>query len=107
MEEEETSTDYDTDDSDDDDKHAPLFRNSFPINSHFDLHSMDEVNRYLIINFLFLCYHLDNYFTRYAVNFLVPMVYDNARNRDFYDRKCFSTSRKKVKQPWKYMRTTG
>ena len=55
MEEEETSADYDTYASDDDDEHVPLFRNSFPANSHFKFHSMEEVNRYLIINFLFLC----------------------------------------------------
>lgn len=94
MEEEETSADNDTDDSDDDDEHAPLFRNIFPVNFHFEFHSMDEVNQYLIINFLFLFYHLDNYSTRNAINFLVPMVYDTSRNCDFYDQKCFSTSRK-------------
>ena len=82
LQEEETSTDYDTDDSDGDDEHNPLFRNSFSVNSHFEFHNMDEVNRYLI-NFLFLLYHLDNSSTRNAINVLVPMVYDALRNRDF------------------------
>ena len=76
MEEEETNTDYDTDDSDDDDEHTPLFRNSFPVNSHFEFYGMDEVNRYLIVNFLFLFYHPDNYSTSNAINFLIPMVYN-------------------------------
>ena len=54
----------------------PLFRNSFPVNSHFEFYGMDEVNRYLIFNFLFLFYHLDNYSTSNAINFLIPMVYN-------------------------------
>ena len=106
MEEEETSADYDTNNSDVDNEHASLFRNSFPINSYFEFHSKDEVDWYLIINFLFLFYHSDNYFTGNAINFLVSIVYDTSKNPKSYDRKCFTTFRKKVKQACKFMRTT-
>ena len=51
LEKEETSADHDTDDSDDDE--ASLFPNSFPVNSHFEFHSVDDVNPYCFF-FLFL-----------------------------------------------------
>ena len=86
MEEEETSADYDTNNSDVDNEHASLFRNSFPVNSYSEFHSKDKVVWYLIINFLFLFYYSDNYFSGNAINFLVSIVYDTS-----YDRKSFTT----------------
>ena len=101
MEEEETSADYDTYVSNDDDEHVPLFRSSFPVNSHFKCHSIEEVNRYLIIIFLFLCIVMiitprGTQLTFWFQYFTTPRK--NREFYEFYDRKFFSTLRKKVKQ---------
>ena len=47
----------------------------FPVNFHFEFHSMDEADWYLITNFLSAFFYHDNYSTCSTVNFLVPAVY--------------------------------
>lgn len=72
MGKEKTSAHCDTDDNNGDDEHASLFRNSFSVNSNFVFHSVDEVNRYLVI--VYFSYYHDNYSIGKAINFLAPIV---------------------------------